>query len=367
MSENVGVDLSHFWAVVPAGGSGTRLWPLSRASSPKFLHDLTGSGQSLLQGTVGRLQPLCDDRLMVVTGVHHAEAVREQLPDIGDGLLVEPSPRESMPAIGLAAALIAAQDPEAVIGSFAADHVIGDVDTFHAAVVEAVAVARTGKLVTLGINPTSPSTGFGYIKAADPLVIDGAPHALSVSAFVEKPDGPTAEQYVASGEYRWNAGMFVVQAKTLLEMVAHYQPLLAKYVLEIAEKPIRLPELWPRLTKIAIDNALAEPAAVDGLVAVVPGDFPWDDVGDFASLASLLVESADAPGVKVLGDDELVVMQNSTGVVAPRSGRTVVALGIDDVVVIDTVDAVLVTNRAHAQDVKGIVQQLKLNGREDLT
>ena len=121
------------------------------------------------------------------------------------------------------------------------------------------------------------------------------------------------------------------------------------------------------MTKIPIDNALAEPAAVDGRVAVIPGDFPWDDVGDFASLASLLVESADAPGVKVLGDSELVVMQESTGVVAPRSGRTVVALGVDEVVVVDTPDAVLVTNREHAQDVKKIVAQLKLTGRENLT
>ncbi len=361
-------ELGGFWSVIPAGGSGTRLWPLSRASSPKFLHDLTGSGRSLLQGTVDRLAPLSGDRMMVVTGVNHAEAVREQLPEMGeDGVLVEPSPRESMPAIGLAAALIEAQDPEAIIGSFAADHVIGDDDAFRACVIEAVEVARTGALVTIGITPKHPSTGFGYIEAGDPLEVPGAPRALSVKGFVEKPDPITAEAYVNSGDYRWNAGMFVVKASVLLDMLEHYQPLLAQYVRQIAAKPLRLSELWPRLTKIPIDNALAEPAAVDGRVAVIPGDFPWDDVGDFASLASLLVESADAPGVKVLGDSELVVMQEATGVVAPRSGRTVVALGVDDVVVVDTQDAVLVTNRDHAQDVKQIVAQLKLTGRESLT
>lgn len=361
-------EIPGFFAVVPAGGSGTRLWPLSRAGSPKFLHDLTGSGKSLIRSTVDRLTPLCGPRMMVVTGARHAEAVREQVPELGpDDLLVEPSARESMPAIGLAAALLEQVDPEAVIGSFAADHVITDDEEFHQCVREAVEVARTGKLVTIGIEPTHAATGFGYIQTGEALGIQGAPSALSVKAFVEKPDGETAEQYVASGEYRWNAGMFVVKASVLLDMLGQYQPVMAHHLRSIANNPMRLNELWPRLTKIAIDPAIAEPAAVDGKVAVVPGAFGWDDVGDFASLASVLVESADAPGVKVLGESELVFMQDSTGVVAPRSGRTVVALGLDDIVVVDTPDAVLVTTRDRAQDVKKIVEKLKLSGREDLT
>ncbi|MBC9958184.1 mannose-1-phosphate guanylyltransferase [Yimella sp. cx-51] len=361
-------EIPGFFAVVPAGGSGTRLWPLSRAGSPKFLHDLTGSGESLIRTTVDRLTPLCGNRLMVVTGARHAEAVREQLPELGpDDLLVEPSARESMPAIGLAAALLEQIDPEAVIGSFAADHVITRDEVFQACVREAVEVARAGKLVTIGIEPTHPATGFGYIQTGEALGLEGAPSALSVKAFVEKPDGETAEQYVHSGEYRWNAGMFVVKASVLLDMLGQYQPVMAHHLRSIANNPLRLNELWPRLTKIAIDPAIAEPAAVDGKVAVVPGAFGWDDVGDFASLASVLVESAEAPGVKVLGESELVVMQDSTGVVAPRSGRTVVALGLDDIVVVDTPDAVLVTTRDRAQDVKKIVEKLKLSGREDLT
>lgn len=357
-----------FWGVIPAGGSGTRLWPLSRANSPKFLHDLTGSGRSLLQGTVDRLKPLCGDNLLIVTGAAHAEAVREQLSELGDDdLLVEPSPRESMPAIGLAAAILAQRDPDAILGSFAADQVVGGTDIFEATVRQAVEVARHDYLVTVAIKPTYPSTGFGYIRAGANLRIEGAPDATIVKAFVEKPDGPTAQAYVAVGEYSWNAGMFVVKAATLMQMIEDYQPRLAEYLRIIAANPFRLAELWPRLTKIAIDNAIAEPAAVDGRVATVPGDFSWDDVGDFASLASLLVESADAPGVKVLGESELVVMQDATGVVAPRSGRTVVAMGLEDVVVVDTVDAVLVTTRERAQDVKQVVEQLKLTGREDLT
>lgn len=361
-------EIPGFWGVIPAGGSGTRLWPLSRANSPKFLHDLTGTGRSLLQGTVDRLTPLCGEHLMVVTGAAHAEAVREQLPDLGENdLLVEPSPRESMPAIGLAAAILAKRDPEAVIGSFAADQVVPDVDLFQDTVREAVEAARRDYLVTISIKPTSPATGFGYIRAGESLGLAEAPDATVVQAFVEKPDLPTAREYVLSGEYSWNAGMFVVKASVLMKMLSDYQPRLAEYLNIIAENPFRLPELWPRLTKIAIDNAIAEPAAVDGRVATVPGQFSWDDVGDFASLASLLVESGEAPGVKVLGEEELVVMQDATGVVAPRSGRTVVAMGIDDVVVIDTPDAVLVTTHERAQDVKKVVEQLKLTGREDLT
>lgn len=357
-----------FWAVIPAGGSGTRLWPLSRESSPKFLHDLTGAGQSLLQGTFDRLQPLCEDRMMVVTGVPHVDAVREQLPLLGvDNLLVEPSRRESLPAIGLAAALLEQRDPEAILGSFAADHVINDVLAFSECVTEAVNVARTGKLVTIGIEPDHPATGFGYIEIGDELRVLGAPRARAVTAFVEKPDGPTAQEYLASGRYSWNAGMFVVQASVLMDMIAHYQPRLAEYLREIAARPIRLAELWSRLTKITIDNAIAEPASVDGRVAVIPATFGWDDVGDFASLATLLMDRHDEPGVKVLGESQLVVMKDATGVVAPGSGRTVVALGIQDVVVIDTMDAVLVTTRDRAQDVKKIVEQLKLDGREYLT
>ena len=147
--------MQHFWGVIPAGGSGTRLWPLSRRSSPKFLHDLSGSGHSLLQDTVSRLTPLAGDRVMVVTGVRHAEAVRAQLPDLpSDQVLVEPGPRDSMPAIGLAAAVLERRDPDAVLGSFAADHVIGDPEAFRGCVREAVAAAASGALVTLGITPT---------------------------------------------------------------------------------------------------------------------------------------------------------------------------------------------------------------------
>ncbi len=357
-----------FWAVIPAGGAGTRLWPLSRSSSPKFLHDMTGAGSSLLQATWDRLEPLCGDHIMVMAGVLHQAAVRVQLPALARANLVaEPSPRGSMAAIGLAAAILERRDPDAVIGSFAADHVIGEPEVFADCVREAVGVARAGYVVTIGIEPTSPATGFGYIRVGDPLAIEGAPHGRQVRSFVEKPDETTARGFLETGEYHWNAGMFVVRATVLLDLLADFHPKLAAGLRDIAAEPARMGELWPGLTSIAIDHAVAEPAAAVGRVAVVPGRFTWDDVGDFASLGSLLSDVAAVPGLKILGEVDLVLAKDTTGVVIPGSGRTVAVLGLDDIVVVDTPDALLVTTRARAQDVKALVDLLKATGRADLT
>ena len=356
------------WAVIPAGGSGTRLWPLSRSSSPKFLHDMTGAGSSLLQATWDRLTPLCGERIMVVTGILHEAAVLGQLPALNPANLVaEPSPRGSMAAIGLAAAILELRDPEAVIGSFAADHIIGEPEVFADCVREAVAVARSGYVVTIGIEATYPATGFGYIRVGAPLAIAGSSHGRKVRAFVEKPDQTTALRFLETGEYHWNAGMFVVGATVLLDLLAEFHPRLAQGVRDIAADPARLDELWPGLTSIAIDNAVAEPAAEAGRVAVVPGRFTWDDVGDFASLGSLLSDVTFVPGLKILGEVDRVLAKDTTGVVIPGSGRTVAVLGLDDIVVVDTPDALLVTTRAHAQDVKVLVDLLKAAGRADLT
>ena len=355
----------HFWAVIPAGGAGTRLWPLSRAGSPKFLHDLTGTGRSLLQSTWDRLEPLTGAQVLVVTGVAHVDAVAKQLPDLpADQLLAEPSPRDSMAAIGWAAAVLEARDPEAVLGSFAADHVIGDEEEFRACVTAAVAAASDGHVVTIGIEPTHPATGFGYIEMGDVL---GDGPARAVAQFVEKPDRQRAEGYLATGRFRWNAGMFVVRASVLLDLLAQWHPELAAGLRAVAADPSRLAELWPGLEKIAIDHAVAEPAAAEGRVAVVPGRFRWDDVGDFASLGTLLEDAHGLPGVRVLGDADKLRVLDSTGVVVPGTDRVVALVGIDDVVVVDTPDAVLVMSRERAQDVKGIVDALKAQGRTDLT
>jgi mannose-1-phosphate guanylyltransferase len=356
-------SLERFWAVIPAGGAGTRLWPLSRASSPKFLHDLTGAGRSLLQATMERLEPLVGDHVIVVTGQAHEAAVREQLPGLPAAqLLAEPSPRDSMAAIGLAAALLERKDPDALLGSFAADHVIGDAEAFRDCVRAAVEVADRGYLVTIGIEPTHAATGFGYIRMGD--LIEGGP-ARAVEQFVEKPDAARAAEYLHSGQFRWNAGMFVVRARVLLDLLASWHPELAAGLRAIAADPSSLAEVWPGLEKIAIDHAVAEPAADAGRVAVVPGSFSWDDIGDFHSLAALLPAGQD--GVRVLGDERLVEAVDTTGVVVPAGGRTVAVVGLQDVVVVDTGDALLVTTRQRAQDVKAIVDTLKATDRTYLT
>lgn len=365
-----------FAAVVPAGGAGTRLWPLSRAGAPKFLHDLTGSGRSLLQATWDRLEPLSGaEHLLLVTGRSHADAVRAALPGLRAGnLLLEPSARDSMAAIGLAAAVLEHREgPDAVLGSFAADHVIDDDEAFGDAVAQAVATARTGAVVTIGITPTGPAVQFGYIRSDGPLSVPGAPDALRVAEFVEKPDAATAAGYVASGDYRWNAGMFVVGAGVLLGHLHEQLPALADGLREIAAawdsdgRERVLDAVWPGLVKIAIDHAIAEPVAAAGGVAVVPGAFGWDDVGDWDSLATLLPGAASR--VAVLGDDDAVLGLAATGLVVAGSGvpgRTVSVLGVPDVVVVDTPDALLVTTREHAQSVKGLVGAWRERGRDDL-
>ncbi|MGH3346840.1 MAG: mannose-1-phosphate guanylyltransferase, partial [Nocardioides sp.] len=347
-----GID--HFWAVVPAGGAGTRLWPLSRSGSPKFLLDLTGSGLTLIQQTAERLAPLVGDRLLVVTGAAHRDAVAGQLPDLdADALVAEPSPRDSMAAIGLAAALVELRDPDAIIGSFAADHVIADARPFHEAVRRAAAAAVDGWLVTIGITPTSPATGFGYVEVGDPLEAhEGVHRAVE---FVEKPDADHARDYVAGGRHRWNAGMFVARPSVLLELLAEQDPAFAERLRAIAAEPARLAELWEGLPRIAIDHAVAEPAAAAGRVAVVPADLVWDDLGDLDSLARVV---GAAGKLRVLGEESLVRAVGASGLVVPGSGRVVAVVGLDDVVVVDTPDALLVTSREHAQRVKEIVAGL---------
>ena len=356
-------SIDHFWAVIPAGGAGTRLWPLSRQSAPKFLHDLTGTGRTLLQGTLDRLAPLAEDRFVVVTGRPHREAVLGQLPEVAAGrVLAEPSPRDSMAAIGLAAAVLEREDPDAVMGSFAADHVIADPEVFADCVRIAAEVARDDWLVTLGIDPAFPSSAFGYVHLGDPL--PGHPGACAVLEFVEKPSVRTATEYIATGRYRWNAGMFVVRPTVLLDLLGRWHPEFAATLRAIAAEPGRLDELWTGLPKIALDHAVAEPAADAGRVVSVPSAFHWEDIGDFDSLAALL---GGDPRPTVLGDDALVQAVDASGLVVPASGRVVAVVGLEDVVVVDTPDALLVTTRARAQEVKQVVAELKDRGRSDLT
>lgn len=362
-------------AIIPAGGAGTRLWPLSRKARPKFLLDLTGTGRSLLQGTVARLAPLAATTT-VVTGVAHVPAVARQLPDLPEeNLLAEPAPRDSMAAIGLATALIAHRHGrEAIVGSFAADHLVADDAAFQDAVRQAAALAEAGWLVTIGIQATGPSTAFGYIHAGEALDVPGAPDGRRVLDFAEKPDAATASRYLATGDYRWNAGMFVVRAGVLLDHLAVGRPALAAGIEEIAaawDTPARdavMARIWPGLEAIAIDHAIAEPVAAAGGVATVPGNMGWDDVGGFDTLAELIpaVTSGPAAGVEVLGEADVEAVGADGALVASSTDRKVVLLGVPGIVVVDTPDALLVTTPEHAQDVKGVVDRLKAAGRDAL-
>ena len=364
--------IQDFYAVIPAGGIGSRLWPLSRADAPKFLHDLTGSGQTLLRDTWDRLEPLAGaDRIAVVTGRAHRAAVERELPGIPDkNVFLESEPRDSAAAIGLAAAILVRREPDVVIGSFAADHVIRGTQVFDWAVRQAVATAREGYICTIGIPPVEPSVGFGYIKKAGEIVVDGAPEAALVERFVEKPDLETAKAYYADRTYLWNAGMFITRADVLLAELALNQPELHAGLLELAEAwddrdrrgPV-VDRVWPSLTKIAIDYAVAEPAAEMGRLAVIPGHFDWDDVGDFASLAKLNGRGSE---LAILGKNARVLADASSGIVVTQTKRVISIIGVKDIVVVDTEDALLVTTSEHAQRVKAIVDALKLNGQGDV-
>jgi mannose-1-phosphate guanylyltransferase len=348
------------WAVVPAGGSGTRLWPLSRAARPKFLLPLLGE-RSLLQQTIDRLAPSVPaERTLVVCGPAHAAPVARQLPALPErNVVVEPSPRGSGPAIALATALIARRDPQAIVGSFAADHEVSDLQLFNAALRAAVAAAREGWLVTIGLAPTRPETGFGYIERTDDVVVctpEGS--AYRAARFVEKPDAETAAEYVASGRFLWNASMFVWQAEALLAEVARLQPELHAGVSQIAQvwgtpRQERVAaEVWSHLAESTIDQGVLEQA---DCIAVVPARFGWSDVGDWNNLGELIERDDD--GNSVRGD--LVQSRTRNSVVWSETGRLVALVGLENIAVVDTEDALLVINRGDAQEVRLIVEQLK--------
>ncbi|WP_026549960.1 mannose-1-phosphate guanylyltransferase [Arthrobacter sp. Br18] len=364
--------LDRFYGVIPAGGTGTRLWPLSRAAAPKFLHDLTGSGSTLIRATYDRLRPLCGGRTMVVTGIAHRRAVLKQLPEIEDrDLVLESEPKDSAAAIGLAAAILHQRNPDTIMGSFAADQVITPVEVFQAAVREAIHTAAQGYIVTIGIEPTHPSTGFGYIRAGAALDVPGAPSAHAVIEFVEKPSEEVALGYLDSGSYSWNAGMFVAPVALMLKHLEANEPVLYEGLTEIAaawDTPRRVEvarRVWPGLPKIAIDYAVAEPAAAEGDVAMIPGSFSWDDVGDFAAIGRLNPATENRE-LKVMGEGARVFSENASGIVVSDTKRVIALIGIKDVVIVDTPDALLVTTKEHAQEVKKAVEHLRASGDTDV-
>jgi mannose-1-phosphate guanylyltransferase len=361
-----------FYAVIPAGGIGSRLWPLSRAVEPKFLHDLAGTGHSLLVDTWNRLEPLAGNNIVVVCGVAHKKTVTRELPALAQtNLVLEPSPKDSTAAIALAAAIIVRRNPDAIIGSFAADHVITDDRRFGKAVREAIATARDGYIVTIGIRPTEAATAFGYIEIGESLAVDGAPHAHRAVTFTEKPKSDVATEYLDGDRHLWNAGMFIAKASVLLDELRTNRPDVAEPIDAIAEawdtheRDDVVAAQWKRIPTVAIDYAIAEPAAEHDRLAVIPGEFSWDDIGDFAALARLH-NRGRSNVLATLGHNSRVLNEGSSGLVVSESNRLIAVVGVKDIVIVDTEDALLVTNAANAQRVKSIVESIRRTGSDDV-
>lgn len=354
------------YVVIMAGGAGTRLWPLSRQGMPKQLLALF-DGKSLLRIAYERLVGLVpDERILVVTSASYADVVAHQLPELpADNILGEPVGRDSLNAVAWSAAVLAQRDPDAVIAMVTADHIIEPVDTFQAAIATAFRVAETEPhaLVTLGVVPTEPHTGFGYLHRG--LTLPGL-GACRVSEFKEKPTAAVAEGYLHSGEYWWNSGMFVWRAATLLDQLAQLVPETDQAVRRLAVEPGLLGEIYPRLAKNSVDYAIMEPAATGAtraFVAAVPLAVSWRDVGGYQAFAAALGADEDGnagSGVRLNVDSSGCLVVNAGG-----PDTVVATLGLSDVVVVSTPDAVLVAKLSETERVKELVDRVRAELGDD--
>jgi mannose-1-phosphate guanylyltransferase len=349
--------MKHLHAMILAGGSGTRLWPLSTPNFPKQFLPLP-SGNSMIQETLARVGSLIPaERAWIVTGRSMAALVREHLPAVPlANILCEPMGRSTAAAIGWAAATIARHDPEAIMASFHADAAITNVEALLQSLRLAYELAEQGHLVTLGITPTTPETGYGYIRFAD-LVSEGYSHkAFRAERFVEKPDLATAQSYLDDGHYVWNSGMFVWKVKAILEEIQAHLPVLSERLTTIAnamgtpQEQSIIDEIWPTLASISIDHGVLEKTSN---LVVIPADLGWNDVGNWVQYGALF--PPDEQGIGSIGNHVGLGSQNIF--VYNTTPRQVYTIGVEDLVVVVMDDMTVICHKDHVQRVKELAEK----------
>jgi len=353
---------SHYYGLILAGGRGTRFWPRSRKRSAKQVLPVVGE-QSLIQSTVERLAPLIPPaRQWVLTNNYLREEIVRQLPEVPpEQILAEPVARNTAPAIGLAAHILQSIDPDAVMGVFPSDHLVGKPGRYRQHLRAAFRAAEAGKLAALGLRPRWPETGYGYIELPRGAA---AGEASPVLRFREKPDAATARRYVKAGRFYWNAGMFFWRADVLLEELRRHLPRTATMLAALppfgdARFSDELQRVFPRTEKISVDYAVLERSR--NVVGVACDEIEWSDMGSWNALYELLPK--DAEGNTVNRD---LVMTGSQGNYVYSGGKTVALVGVRDLIVVDTPDALLVADRNAAQDVGKIVEMLEKQKRDEL-
>ena len=361
-------DFSHAYAVIMAGGGGTRLWPLSRKDKPKQLLPLIGQ-ETLFQSTVLRLKELFPpERILVVTIEEQAQEMKQQVPELPEeNYLIEPAPRGTASVVGLAAMALQKRDPEASMAILPSDHFIRNVDLFHYLLKAAFDVAADNYLVTLGITPTMPSTGYGYIQQGTPIGGGYKYPVYTVQSFKEKPDEATAQQLLRMGGHSWNSGMFIWRADAILNEIDKQMPNLGKALREIGDtwnsshKIETLKKIWPGLKNETVDYGIMEKAEK---VAVLPaGGLGWSDVGSWSSLFEVLLPDMSG-NIATNAALHLAHETNNTMVYGGGSDRMVVTIGVDDMVVVDTGDVLLICKTDQSQKVKDVVEHLRKHRQE---
>jgi mannose-1-phosphate guanylyltransferase len=353
------------YGLILAGGRGTRFWPRSRRASAKQILRFFGE-RSLIQQTVDRLAPLIPpERIWILTNGYLRDEIVRQLPEVpAPQILAEPAARNTAPAIGLAAHILASIEPDAVMGVFPADHVIGRPGEYLRLLTPAFEQAREGKMVVLGIQPRWAETGYGYIEFPPDGIQPGALEAMPVLKFREKPQPPVAEQYLAAGNYYWNAGMFFWRAEVLLHALRQFLPSTAALLdalppFAAPDFAARMEQVFPTCENISIDYAVLERAP--NVVGIAAGDIGWNDVGSWNAVYELQLR--DAAGNALLSD---AVAVDTTGSYVDAAGKLVALIGVQDLIVVDTPDALLIAHRKDAQKVGDLVKRLERAGREDL-